>query len=348
MKGASAPKGVSQGVALFGPQFYSPTDLSAFQTKYDVQPNAVHNLNDNKPTTPGTEATLDVEYITGLGQGVETWYMHYTCTTNDCKPFLTWMLQIANVSKPPMVQSVSVGTTEYEYLTEMGEKHVLRMNSEFIKAGLRGISLIFASGDRASQVFDGKFWINFPSGSPHVTAVGGIWLGELGNGPLVADPDTTGGFSNTPAHARMPYQDKAVEDYLTEAAQEGAVQPKTFNASNRGVPDLVSMSDAYVIIQHGAETFVGGTSAACPVIGGMISLLNDARSAAGKPPMGFLNPFLYANPQCFEDITGGKNAYGAVKGWDPASGLGSPIFPCLLKAALAASPSANHAVTAVS
>jgi len=261
--------------------------------------------------------------------------MHWACTTNDCKPFLTWMLEIANLTHPPVVQSVSVGTTEYEYLTEMGEKHVVRMNAEFAKAGVRGISLLFASGDRASQVYEGKYWVNFPSGSPRVTAVGGVWLGELGGGPLTADPDTTGGFSNTPVHARMPYQDDAVTRYLAEASEEGAVQPKGFNASNRGVPDLASASDAYIIIKRGEETFVGGTSAACPVVAGMISLLNDARSAAGRPMMGFLNPFLYANQQCFRDIVGGKNAYGAVKGWDPASGLGVPVFDCLLKAAMA-------------
>ena len=34
----------------------------------------------------------------------------------------------------------------------------------------------------------------------------------------------------------------------------------------------------------------------------MVSLLNDKRVAAGKKPMGFINPFLYANPDCFQDI----------------------------------------------
>jgi tripeptidyl-peptidase-1 len=82
------------------------------------------------------------------------------------------------------------------------------------------------------------------------------------------------------------------------------------------------------------QTFIGGTSAACPVIAGMVSLINDARHAAKRPSLGFLNPFLYANPQCFQDITGGKNLYGATKGWDPASGLGTPIFSCLLNAAM--------------
>ena len=31
---------------------------------------------------------------------------------------------------------------------------------------------------------------------------------------------------------------------------------------------MSAMSDAYVIVQHGANTFVGGTSAACPVVAG--------------------------------------------------------------------------------
>lgn len=42
-------------------------------------------------------------------------------------------------------------------------------------------------------------------------AQGGVWLGELGGGPLEVDPDTTGGFSNCKVHARPKYQDTAVE-----------------------------------------------------------------------------------------------------------------------------------------
>jgi len=52
-----------------------------------------------------------------------------------------------------------VGTTEYEYVEAMGEKFVLRINQEFMKAGMRGISLLFASGDRASQPYKGKYWV---------------------------------------------------------------------------------------------------------------------------------------------------------------------------------------------
>ena len=34
-----------------------------------------------------------------------------------------------------------------------------------------------------------------------------------------------------------------------------------------------------------------------------MALLNDVRFKAGKAPLGFLNPLLYANPQAFQDIT---------------------------------------------
>ena len=80
----------------------------------------------------------------------------------------------------------------------------------------------------------------------------------------------------------------------------------------------------------------------------LVSLLNEARFKAGKPPMGFFNPFAYANPTAFTDVTKGTNAIGrgdgaalkygfaAAPGWDAATGLGTPLFDRLLDAALAA------------
>ena len=38
---------------------------------------------------------------------------------------------------------------------------------------------------------------------------------------------------------------------------------------------------------------VGGTSASSPTFAAIVSLLNDARLAKGKPVLGFLNPWLY-------------------------------------------------------
>ena len=67
---------------------------------------------------------------------------------------------------------------------------------------------------------------------------------------------------------------------------------------------------------------VAGTSASAPVVAGIIAQLNDIRLQKGKSSLGFLNPLLYANPECFNDVNDGSNnacdgSYGfkAVNGW---------------------------------
>ena len=78
---------------------------------------------------------------------------------------------------------------------------------------------------------------------------------------------------------------------------------------------------------------------------GLVSLLNEARAKRNMPPLGFLNPFIYSNPQAFTDITKGSNkidraggpmqyGYETAKGWDPVTGMGTPLFGQLLSAAL--------------
>ena len=68
----------------------------------------------------------------------------------------------------------------------------------------------------------------------------------------------------------------------------------------------------------------------------MISLLNDALIGANRPPLGFLNPWLYSGGyKGLDDIVGGNNpgcgtpGFKAIKGWDPVTGLGTPNFGLL-------------------
>ena len=81
-----------------------------------------------------------------------------------------------------------------------------------------------------------------------------------------------------------------------------------------------------------------GTSAACPVAAAIIARLNAKRLSADGAPLGFLNPWMYKNPQMFHDVTQGvnndgqKNGFTAVAGWDAASGLGTPNFAEMAKA----------------
>lgn len=90
---------------------------------------------------------------------------------------------------------------------------------------------------------------------------------------------------------------------------------------------------------------VGGTSASAPVFAAVVALLNEARVQAGKPTMGLVNPFVYANADVFTDVTQGSDkvgrgggvleyGYNCSAGWDPVTGMGTPIFDKMLKAAM--------------
>jgi len=80
--------------------------------------------------------------------------------------------------------------------------------------------------------------------------------------------------------------------------------------------------------------------------------LNDELMQAGHAPLGFLNPWLYAHPEMYTDITEGSNPYQkcdgfyASAGWDPVTGMGSPLYPQMRTAAFqdATAAAMNHGV----
>ena len=98
------------------------------------------------------------------------------------------------------------------------------------------------------------------------------------------------------------------------------------------------------MVTSGKTISVGGTSAATPTFAAIVSLLNELRLAAGKPTMGWILPFLYQAGENggFHDVTQGNNGYktcggfNCTDGWDPMTGLGTPIFGELAKLAMAA------------
>ena len=143
---------------------------------------------------------------------------------------------------------------------------------------------------------------------------------------------------------RLPnatWQDAAVQDYFKAASQ--LPPTSAYNNAGRGSPDVSALGQGYLVIERGSPKPQGGTSAATPMFAGVVSLLNAERLASGMRPLGFLNPFLYANPGMFTDITVGsdslngvsdKNAFPCALGWDPVTGLGTPIYDKMLAAAL--------------
>lgn len=148
-----------------------------------------------------------------------------------------------------------------------------------------------------------------------------------------------GGFSTF--FARADFQSAAVERYL---AQPDLLPPASFfNSSGRGIPDVATLaglpdyedySTHYLRMCGRRQQGFDGTSASAPAFAGVLAHLNSVRLEAGKPPLGWANPFLYsaaaADPAAFFDVTQGDNQYAfqtgfsATTGWDAVTGLGSP------------------------
>jgi subtilase family serine protease len=124
----------------------------------------------------------------------------------------------------------------------------------------------------------------------------------------------------------------------------------------RSIPDVAMVADNIELVTTdkdknghytltGSVGLVGGTSAAAPLWAGFTALANEQATAQGRPPVGFINPALYAiakGPQytnCFHDITVGNNTnknspnlYFAAPGYDLCTGWGSPTGQNLIDA----------------
>ncbi|KAK3377331.1 peptidase S8/S53 domain-containing protein [Lasiosphaeria ovina] len=157
-----------------------------------------------------------------------------------------------------------------------------------------------------------------------------------------------GGFSNVFETPR--WQARHVERYLARAnmshlgyegggrnySNVGAQPGRLFNRAGRGYPDVAAIGDNYRVVTRGSADRLGGTSVAVPIWASILTLVNEARLAAGKSTVGFVHQVLYKHPEVFNDITKGSNpgcggdGFRVEEGWDPVTGLGTPIYPKLL------------------
>lgn len=172
--------------------------------------------------------------------------------------------------------------------------------------------------------------------------------GTVGVEPEQAVSFSSGGFSDI--FPRPDYQKAAVDAYIGTI---GATFEGLYNPSGRGFPDVAAQGRNFNVISQGSVIKVGGTSASAPTFAAIVSLLNNARIKSGQKPLGFLNPWLYSDAVdggltdivlggskgCTgRDIYSGLPApyvpgagWNATKGWDPVTGLGTPLFDVLLE-----------------
>jgi subtilase family serine protease len=258
----------------------------------------------------------------------------------------------------PDVVSVSYGICE----TQVARFAAARTLVErlLVSYASLGITVVVAAGDSGSSTCargiptakltaaDKAPRVSWPASSPWVLSVGGTNLTLNADNTIAS----TGVWNDTSFPA--PFTAVAAGGGgRSILASRPWWQPATSFAGGgaRLVPDLSAFADArpgYAIICSAAVqgcdaahrvgqtlAVVGGTSAAAPLMAGMIALWIQKAREQGLQRVGFVPPLLYSvaatYPSAFVDVLLGSNAiYGtapccrARAGYDLASGLGSP------------------------
>ena len=157
----------------------------------------------------------------------------------------------------------------------------------------------------------------YPSVSPNVVAAGGTTLRRNpSTGAFLAEAawvDTGGGTSVY--ESRPGYQSSI----------------KTTVGAKRGVPDLSAVADPNTGVWvydsgNGGWWIVGGTSAAAPILAGIVNLAGHFAPATSSELTTIYNNMAVAAD--FKDTTTGfcgpYMGYSTAKGWDFCTGVGSP------------------------
>jgi subtilase family serine protease len=288
------------------------------------------------------------------------------------------------------VFSMSWGITEQTLGGHSAFSQTSKWDQTFANGIAKGDTFLSASGDngttgtakqhKETATFGTPTNGGWPGSSPLVTAVGGTQLqygwtwDPTSDVPFNADgSDNPGYWNSTPGgntqavwnETWLPAASSGGPSviYSLPSWQSGVASVVGSNA--RGIPDLawnasvnggvLQYQTAYPTAEFPAGWQIsGGTSAASPQVAGVIALANAARSAAGKAPIGDLNPILYSLPSSdYRDVTPVTegtaasgvldnnqlwqyNADGSVSpgpvagfptltGWDMTTGFGSPV-----------------------
>ena len=298
---------------------YKPADITNYFKSLGLTAPKVTSVSvdggTNSPTNANSadgEVLLDIEVAGGVAPGANIVVYFTSNTTQGFQDALS--TAIHDTTNNPSVISISWGAPEDAWTSQF----LTSFDQVAQEAGALGVTITVAAGDDGSSDgdSDGGDHVDFPASSPHVLACGGTNL-QSSNGSIASETvwndgsdggATGGGYSST----------------FPQPSYQSSITGQT----ERGVPDVAGNADpntGYNVLVDGEQIVVGGTSAVAPLWAGLIALLNQQLGTR----LGYVNPALYALAEPdngFNDITEGDNgSFSAGPGWDPCTGLGSPI-----------------------
>jgi kumamolisin len=310
------------GIIELGGGFTDTDNQTAFKAMSLAVPDILAVSVDAADNAPGAsdadgEVALDIQVAGGVARGAK---LAVYFAPNTSQGFVDAITQaVHDDTNKPSVLSISWGSAEDGW----SQQSIAAMSAAFQDAVALGVTVCAASGDGLATdgADDGKAHVDYPASDPAVLGCGGTKI--TASGTSITDEvvwksnggGTGGGVSKL----------FALPDYQKNAAVPSPAGSK----GGRGVPDVSGDADpdsGYRIVTGGQTGIIGGTSAVAPLWAAIIASLNAGR---GKP-LGQVHADLYTATNAFRDITSGDNKSGAIgysakKGWDPCTGLGSPV-----------------------
>jgi hypothetical protein len=317
--------GAGQFVGLVQFDGYNANDITAYEALAGL-PNVplINVLLDDTPGTAGTdnvEVCLDIEMCVSMAPGLSAIIVYEGANPND----ILNRMATDNLAK----QLSASWTFGINATTEQ----------IFQQFAAQGQSYFNADGDADAYAST----ISTPADDPFVTSVGGTTLTT--GGGAVYNSETAwnrGGNVGTGGGISTTYPIPTWQQGINMSGNQGST-------TMRNIPDVAMVADNVVIIYDtvGSPTtnFAGGTSVSSPLWASFMALVNQQGSLRGRPPVGFLNPAIYALGQStnyaatLHDITTGNNfnsssptKFSAVAGYDLCTGWGTPKGTNLIEA----------------
>ena len=324
----TALTGAGQSVALVQFDACYAEDITNYATAIGVTnpPFTVIPVNGGfGPPSGGSgtiEVSLDIEMVLAMAPGISNIYVY---EAPNPSPWVDVLSAIANDNLAKQI-GCSWGGGGPDAAAE----------NIFLQMAAQGQSFYNATGD--SGAFVGA--ISFPSESPNITQVGGTTLTTDGSGDYVSETAWNwGGGQGSSGGISLAVTLPDWQLGISMATNHGSTVL-------RNIPDVALTADnVFIIYNNGSSGFVGGTSVAAPLWAAFTALVNEQAATLAQPPVGFLNPTIYALARgtnyaaTFHDITTGNNTnaaspnnFYAVPGYDLATGWGTPAGTNLINA----------------
>ncbi len=271
------------------------------------------------------EETLDAQWASGIAPDAKVRiYTSGSLSFVDLDLALDQI--IADLASEPGMRQLSISLGLGETFMGSADGEVATQNPKFLTLSAAGVNVFVSTGDAGSNPDDtghssgGRLQAEFQSTSPYVVAVGGTSLTLNAAGAVAAEGGWSGSGGGKSVFFSRP------------SWQIGTGVP---TGTERLVPDVSLVADP----DTGALHHLPGQYAADrrnelerSGLGSFLRLMNEARTKAGKQPLPFLNPLIYAvmSSGSFRDITTGSDgAFNAGIGYDLVTGIGVPDLKAL-------------------